>query len=89
MILLSKHFITAGGTKLPTLTVYLLRQHTPGGSMHPFSLFTKRLFAHALTDAIMGQIQCCNLNTSLWFILTEVLSIPKLPPSDCNAESSL
>ena len=32
-------FHNSGGIKSPTLALNLFKQHPPGGSMHPFSLF--------------------------------------------------
>lgn len=34
IVFVSKHFLTAGGSK--SLALYLFKQCTPGGSMHPF-----------------------------------------------------
>jgi hypothetical protein len=44
IILVSKHSIIAGGSKSPTLALYLFKQHTPGGSMHPFSKKNKTIY---------------------------------------------
>ena len=35
-----QHPITEGGSELPTLDLHLFKQHTLGGSMHPYGLLT-------------------------------------------------